>query len=614
MGMSEHLAFYQQELGAIRRSADEFSSAYPNVAAELKLSAGHSADPHVEQLLQSFAWLTSRLRRDLDQQRYEIPNHVLLSLYPNILRSIPCMSVLQANVMPDGANFVNGYSLQKGRLFSTQSVSRRSADGTEGRSVDCRMQCCYDTPLWPLAIEDVAVKPKNAFEFLDQRADVQAVISVAIKSQGTDPIYEYPLDKLRFFIADPLLRPKLYQLLNDNLCGIAIKSGDQIIPLHKGSIEWLGFDKHHNVLPQPESLHSGYRLLQEYFYFPEKFYFFDIAGLQLDNVVDEFELLLLLDQADNLTTLKPETLSINSFPVINLFPASFKPIQLDYSQYEYRLLADESQYGQSEVHSVEEVRVLSANGEVRLVSPWVGKEASLHAYETGETACDLRYVSRLTEPLLPKTPGCDTMLSLYDAQLSPGQPVDQTISAKGLCSNRNLPESLHVGNKLKLVGTGAIMDATVVSHPTLFKGARLAGDNMVKLLSQLHLNHASLVENFQGERSVENLRRILHIHSDSLTPSHQRQIQGIVELKARPSVRRIGADAWRGHFRGTCMTMIIEEDFFDGANPMLLGEVISHFLGLYTTMNHFVQLHLCSYQREGIWKQWPPRIGEQVIL
>ncbi len=81
-----------------------------------------------------------------------------------------------------------------------------------------------------------------------------------------------------------------------------------------------------------------------------------------------------------------------------------------------------------------------------------------------------------------------------------------------------------------------------------------------------------------------------------------------------PSVKRMGNESWRGHYRGSKVTVKIYEKFFGGANPMLLGEVLSYFFGLYTTLNHFVQLELIRYQREGVWKQWPPRIGERIIL
>jgi type VI secretion system protein ImpG len=110
------------------------------------------------------------------------------------------------------------------------------------------------------------------------------------------------------------------------------------------------------------------------------------------------------------------------------------------------------------------------------------------------------------------------------------------------------------------------------------------------------------------------LKQLLSLYCDPLTASQHRQVEGIVDIDVRQSVRRMGSDAWRGHYRGILITLKIEESFFDGSNALLLGEVLSHFFSLYTTLNHFVQLQLVSYQREGVWQQWPPRIGEQIIL
>ncbi len=605
--MSSDIQPFQQELNALRGSVEAFSNAYPSVASELRLSAGHSADPHVEQLLQSFAWLTGRLRSDLERKRYETANHLLLSLYPSLLRSIPCMTVMQANVMVDGASFINGYSLEKGRTFTALSQARRLGDQVENKQVECRMQCCYDTPLWPFEIRDIATKPKNLFPFLDHRADVQGVMSIRIQSQGSDPIYEYPLERLRFFIAANDLRAPLHQLLSQHFRGAALKVGDQYIELPEASIEWLGFEPEHNVLPQHTGSHEGYRLLQEYFYFPEKYYFFELTGIQADQLTDEFELLLLVERMDLLPGLQRNSLSINSFPAINLFPAVFKPVQLDQSQFEYRLLADEDQYGQSEVHSLSEVKVLSANGQVRRAEPWLGGAGASSPQQ------QLRFLTRLVPPLTPTAAGCDTLIALQDEQLRPATPVDQTLSVKGLCSNRNLAESLRMGDRMQLVGAGALHHAAVVSRPTLFKPARLQGESMVQLLSQLHLNLRSLVRGSASEVQ-QRLHQLLSLYTDPMNPSHLKQLDGLVSLTARSSVKRMGHDAWRGHFRGTHMTLTLDEDYFDGANPLLLGDVLSRFLGLYTTPNHFVQLQLQSYQREGVWKQWHPRIGEQVIL
>lgn len=603
--MSSKFEYFQQEMRFLRDSVEAFSQTYPQVASELKLSAGRSSDPHVEQLLQSFAYMSGQLRSDLQKQRDEIPNQLLNSLYPNLLRSVPCMSVLQANVEMDGANFVNGCQLEKGRQF----IGRASKSGQEKAKansrevVECKFQNCYNTPVWPFEIDNIRVMPKNLFDFLDKRVDIQSVVSIEVSSNGSEAMHQYPLDKLRFFINDGMIRSSFYQLLSDRLSGIAIKVDDKVYPLPDAALQWLGFADDENVLPDDAGSQRAYRLLQEYFTFPEKFYFFDVEGLDVHGAVDKFELLLLIDESSRRIHLNKHSLALNCFPAINLFEKTFKPVQLKQDQHEYRLLADERFYLQHEIHSIEQVRSIAYSGKSQTVAPWLG---------TGDKPTSgLYYVTRLSDLLQPGERGCDTFLAIYDADFSPSQPVDQTIAVKGWCNNRRLPESLRVGQSLNLVGEGPMLSANVAEMPTKFKGASLEGQNSIKLLSQLSLNLHALGE---GENRLHLLQQMLQLYCDPLALSHTRQINGLTDMQAKAVVKRIGSDMWRGHCRGTRVSLHIDEDYFDGANPLLLGSVLSHFFGLYTTLNHFVQLQLISDKREGVWKQWQPRIGEQVIL
>jgi type VI secretion system protein ImpG len=609
--VSSKYEYFQQEMRFLRQSVETFSQTYPQAAAELKLSAGRSSDPHVEQLLQSFAFMTGQLRGDLQKQRDQIPNQLLHSLYPNLMRSLPCMTVLQANVENDGANFVNGYSLDKGRQFLGKAS--RGVTGGQTQSVECQFVNCYHTPMWPLRVSDIKVLPKNFFGFLDQRVDIQSVISVTVSNSGTEAIHQYPLDRLRFYIGDISQRTQLYQLLSDKLVGCAIRVGDKVIQLDNlddkddSALQWQGFDESQNVLPDDAGTQRAYRLLQEYFAFPEKFYFFDVTRLQeklaLVEATDTFELLFMLNEPSGAIHLNKSSFALNCFPVINLFTKSFKPVQLKQNQHEYRLLADERFYLHTEVHSISEVRSISFNGKSNTLSAWLGINAKPTANQY--------YVTRLTELLIPGERGCDTFLAIYDADFSPSQPIDQTIAVKGLCNNRRLPEHLRVGQKLQLVGAGPMLNADVIEMPSKFKGASLEGENNTKLLSQLSLNLHALGT---GENRLELLRQMLRLYCDPMAVSHTRQLEGLTGMVSEAVVKRIGGQMWRGHCRGTRISLAINEDYFDGANPLLLGGVLSYFFGLYTTLNHFVQLQLMSDKREGVWKQWQPRIGEQIIL
>ena len=609
--MANQYELFQQEMRYLRQSVAAFGETYPEIASELKLSAGRSADLHVEQLLQSFAFLTGKLRGDLHQQKDQIPNQLLHSLYPNLMRSIPCMTVLQANIESDGANFISGYTLEKGRQFI--GAASKNKTNKSKLDVECKFINCYHTPMWPLKVKAIKVQPKNYFSFLDKRTDVQSVISIAITNTGTESINQYPIDKLRFFIGDVSQRTHLYHLLSDRLVGCAIKINDKVIPLNnlneptEHALKWQGFADDQNVLPNDTGSQRAYRLLQEYFSFSEKFYFFDITQLQensaLEQADDQFEILFMLKETSNAITLNEQSFALNCFPVVNLFAKSFKPIQLKQNQHEYRVLADEKHYLEAEIHSITDVLRISEQGETDAINEWLGCDT------TGNNK--QYYITRLTQLLVPGERGCDTHLSLYDADFNESQPIDKTIVVKGWCNNRRLPEALRVGQKLKLLGAGPMLNADIVSMPTKFKGASLEGENNLKLLSQLSLNLHALGE---GENRLEILRQMLRLYCDPMAVSHIRQLDGLTQMQAKSIVKRIGEQKWRGHCRGTRISLSINEDYFDGANPLMLGEVLSYFFGLFTSMNHFVQLQLISDKREGVWKQWQPRIGEQVIL
>ena len=52
------------------------------------------------------------------------------------------------------------------------------------------------------------------------------------------------------------------------------------VALRPENLRPAGFDESESMLPYPRRSFPGYRLLQEYFTFPEKLFFFDVTGLR----------------------------------------------------------------------------------------------------------------------------------------------------------------------------------------------------------------------------------------------------------------------------------------------------------------------------------------------
>ena len=96
--MSSHreldlMDYFTRELEYLRRAGKDFGKKYPQVASKLDLRESESLDPHVERLIESFAFLSARVRRDIDRDYSQIANGVLEKFCPSLLQPIPSLTV-----------------------------------------------------------------------------------------------------------------------------------------------------------------------------------------------------------------------------------------------------------------------------------------------------------------------------------------------------------------------------------------------------------------------------------------------------------------------------------------------------------------------------------------
>src|SRR5690606_37233262 len=87
--------------------------------------------------------------------------------------------------------------------------------------------------------------------------------------------------RLRFFLrGQPQLVYPLYELLLNDAVAVAFAEGandDNAAVLDCSCLSPGGFGPDESMLPYPQASHPAYRLLTEYFAFPEKFLFVDLA-------------------------------------------------------------------------------------------------------------------------------------------------------------------------------------------------------------------------------------------------------------------------------------------------------------------------------------------------
>src|SRR3990170_3652990 len=121
----ELLRAYQRELTYLRQMGAEFARQYPKIANRLELGNDECADPHVERLLEGFAFLTARIQVQLDNEFPEIPTALLGVLYPQFLDPLPSLTVARIDVDPAQGPLTTGFVLPRHtRLFAAAEDGR----------------------------------------------------------------------------------------------------------------------------------------------------------------------------------------------------------------------------------------------------------------------------------------------------------------------------------------------------------------------------------------------------------------------------------------------------------------------------------------------------------
>src|SRR6202142_1772104 len=97
----ELLLYYERELDYLRKMALQFAEKHPKVASRLVLEPTRCEDPHVERLLEAFAFLSARVHLKIDDEFPEITEALLSVVYPHYIRPIPSSTIVQFYLDPE---------------------------------------------------------------------------------------------------------------------------------------------------------------------------------------------------------------------------------------------------------------------------------------------------------------------------------------------------------------------------------------------------------------------------------------------------------------------------------------------------------------------------------
>jgi type VI secretion system protein ImpG len=618
------LHYYNRELQHLREVGAEFAKEYPKIAARLGLEGLECADPYVERLLEGFGFLAARVQLKLDAEFPRFTQHLLESVYPGYLAPMPSMAIVKME--PDPAEG----SLMAGVTVPRDSVLRSTLG--KGEQTPCEYRTAHDVTLWPM---EVSQAEYLRFSGSTAGVDLPALPVKAGQLRGglrlrlktTGPRFEQTaLDKLVLHL--PGIEPnaaRLFEQMIANCIGLVVRPTRPPAPWHvtlpPTAVRAMGYRHDEALLPNSTRQFSGYRLLQEYFGFPQRFHFIEISGLQRavrQCKEAEIDVILLFDRSDPVLEGKVDAGDFSLFctPAVNLFPKKADRIHLNDRDYEYHVVPDRTRPMDFEVYEVTGVEGYAEGGErARDFLPFYGTSDIARAEESGAFFSVHRLPRQMSDRQASQGPrsgymGGEVFVMLVDGREAPYRSDLRQLAVDTLCTNRDLPLLLSPGTgrtDFTLVSGAPVRSVRVIAGPTRPRPPLAEGETAWRLISHLSLNYLSLADADERQGAVA-LREMLSLYGDLAEPAVRKQIEGLHSVSARPVLRRVARDGMASWVRGLEITMTFDEGAFQGAGVFQLGSVLEQFCARYVSINSFSEMVVRTTDRGEI-ARWPARIG-----
>jgi type VI secretion system protein ImpG len=631
------LELYNAELRHLRETAAEFGRDFPKIAGRLSLDLDAKEacqDPYVERLLEGFAFLAARVHLKLDAEFPRFTQGLLETVFPDYLCPLPSMAIVKVEPEEAEGALAQGFVVKRGTLLRSQ-LGR-------GERTACTFTTAQDVRLLPLTISETRYFIRDLAELnLPRDLGARAAFRIRLRKTIPEPFKTIQADPLVFHIrgADEL-PGQIYEQIFAHKTRLAIysPSGRKLCgPMRPADcIRRVGYSPEQAMLPPASHGFEGYRLLREYFAFPARFLFFELANFQEAFAMaggEEVDLIITLDEADTRLEGRVDKTCFDLFcaPAVNLFEKTLDRILLSNRFSEFHIVPDRNRPLDFEIYRIGSVTGFGETPDQ--------ERQFLPFYQARDT--DLETSSFYTLHRVPRLfsdrerltnrrasyAGTDVYLSIVDADMSPLRTTLRQLGIRAWCTNRHLPIQMAKGvgrTDFTTDLSGPISAIRIIQGPTLPRPSLvLAGQNLDqpqvasgrfawRLISHLSLNYLSLLDS-SPDMGAQALRDMLKLYADPNDRQTLKQIDGLRNVRYRSIVKRVEMPGPITFARGLEITLVFDETAFEGQGVFVLGAVLEQFFAKYVSLNSFTETVITTQQRKEIMR-WPTQMGRRQIL
>ncbi len=609
--------YFEREYNFLQVSGEEFSKKHPTLGSRLHLSERERKDPFVERLFEGFAFLAGRIHERLDDEFPEIAGGIIEILFPHLLKPFPSCSILQAKhkvgaittpvLIGKGSEIqtqTGKYKVKYKVYAGPREKSRITEKEEPAEFTFCTTQNLTVRPIKITQVKVVDSPQGNSSLILTIQPDRN--INYESLELNRFQIYLHGSASIKYnlllYLTKYVSSVSVREIVNDKTPFQKVDGVKIGIPeLSKEIIEEGEVDN--SILPFSKTTFSGYRILQEYFAFPEKLFFVDMVGLDKFNPSGEshpfeikidFDRKLLREKHPGLNNIL-----LNCTPIVNLFPKTTEEVIVNQRLPEYYIVPDLDRRKSREIYSVDKVSGISEDKFEQY------KYIPISSHDILDTS-DPEYNYKRFYSTFRRTQQNDmndTFIRLFGPSMEYEEFPKETLSIEATLSNGFLPSAyLEVGSIKEPIDFPAGIEASNITIPNEVLECPKRQNYLWSLISHLTVSYTSLAD-------ADSLKSILNLYNWTMTHNHpnKKRIEGIKKIHTPKLISKFKNQSI---IRGIEFHIEVDpKEFEQGEGDInLFGMVLNNFLSQYVTLNSFVFLKITEIGT-GKSYTWEPLIG-----
>lgn len=595
------MAYYNRELVYLRKYGAAFAKRFPKIAKRLGLAEGVSEDPHVERLVESFAFLTARIHQQIDEDMPELGNAILETLAPQFIRQVPSVSLVQFQQDPLASGVTGMMTIARHTQLISQPVN----------NVACRFRTVYPLEMLPLSLSEATLTPDPY--------DRDFILTLNFTLW---PGASFQADVIRvYFQTAPVVAHGLYELLLSQVRYLECKVGERVCDMTGRKVQAVGFNAEDCLCHSDMSINPIHHLFRDYFSIQERYLFLDIplpkGGIAMDMARElrysfRFNDCTALRRIERMSDkISAETFRLNCVPVVNLFSHQAEPVIPLESEHEYLVLPDARRPYSMEVYSIDSVTIISRRQEQlhsRSILPLLGIDHGWH-----DDVPPLFWQAVHRPSMRPKDAGMNMFIGFADASGKQLTPDTDVVMLSLTCTNRDIPQQLNNGHPDGDFEAESVLPGVKILgliRPRLAIRPQLNSAMNWRLVSQLSLNQ----QLFSGDDGVHRLKETLELYNLREDPATSRLIAQLKQVEVKPSCARLDPADPGSLAQGLEVTLTFHAEAAEFVDFYLFCSLLERFIGMYVPINSFTQTVTQLESVNNSVTHWPRRSGRQVWL